>query len=94
MTRGFSSVCVVSGCPNLKPCPLHQSVERPGGYERGRLKARITAQQGGRCATPGCDGRPTRLDHVIRITEGGDNSRSNLQMLCVDCHDLKTSSGR
>jgi hypothetical protein len=33
----------------------------------------------------------TEIDHIVPIKEGGDNSLSNLQALCSDCHRKKHS---
>lgn len=34
------------------------------------------------------------LDHRLPLSEGGGNSYSNLWLLCVNCHKVKTSSER
>jgi len=31
-----------------------------------------------------------QVDHIIPVTEGGDNDRENLQALCTSCHSKKT----
>ena len=33
------------------------------------------------------------LDHKIPLDRGGSNERSNLQVLCLPCHDGKTNEG-
>lgn len=29
------------------------------------------------------------IDHIVKISEGGTNNKSNLQVLCVPCHTYK-----
>lgn len=31
-------------------------------------------------------------DHVIAIANGGENKESNIQLLCTECHKVKTKS--
>lgn len=37
-----------------------------------------------------CRAEPTECDHIIEMRWGGLDTRSNLQMLCRDCHLTKT----
>lgn len=32
------------------------------------------------------------VDHVVRKADGGTDDESNLQALCVPCHEAKTAS--
>lgn len=34
------------------------------------------------------------IDHRIALADGGDNSKINLWLLCLACHDLKTAMDR
>ena len=50
------------------------------------------------CATCGIltslDGKsatPFQLDHKVPLFKGGDDIDDNCQVLCIDCHDLKTA---
>src|SRR6266571_875124 len=58
-----------------------------------RVKLRIFERGGGRCASCGlrCGGklRPA-YDHITAIVNGGRNQESNVQLLCVPCHAVKT----
>jgi 5-methylcytosine-specific restriction endonuclease McrA len=38
------------------------------------------------CGEPG-----NEVDHVIELDAGGDNSIENLQVLCRECHKVKTA---
>ena len=31
------------------------------------------------------------IDHIIELSESGNNDQSNLQALCINCHRVKTS---
>lgn len=31
------------------------------------------------------------LDHIIPLSEGGDNNKTNFQILCLECHRQKTA---
>jgi 5-methylcytosine-specific restriction endonuclease McrA len=60
-----------------------------------RVKVRVFDKFSGRCAI--CTGtiagkiRPA-YDHNVAIINGGRNAESNLQLLCVPCHAVKTRS--
>ena len=50
---------------------------------------------GGRCEGKDCGrkifpGDGPEYDHIIADEHGGDNSRKNCQVLCVNCHKPKT----
>lgn len=34
------------------------------------------------------------IEHILPLSHGGTNDISNLQLLCIDCHKLKTGSER
>lgn len=50
------------------------------------------------CRTCLRDGRgevgSERVDHIVPLSEGGSNGRSNLQGLCEPCHDVKSAAER
>ena len=59
------------------------------------LKKMVAASGGWRCA---CCGLPLdasyEVDHIIPLSQGGTNDKSNLQALRSECHKLKTSYER
>jgi len=55
---------------------------RPGWYRQAMERS------GRRCVACGSNDELT-IDHIIRTSDGGSNSRDNLQVLCRDCHDDK-----
>lgn len=53
----------------------------PNGVARA-----VHARAGNRCERCG-DRGPLRMHHRKPVSEGGDNSRENLELLCGACHD-------
>ena len=58
-----------------------------------RVKLRILGACNGRCVC--CERHtgpalPPRFDHIVPLKDGGENREGNLQVLCVQCHGLKT----
>ena len=45
----------------------------------------------GICACCKCESDEMQIDHIVPLGNGGSNERSNLQMLCVECHKEKTT---
>lgn len=62
-------------------------------FSKGTMAAAFLAA-GGKCEKCDCklDPSNTEYDHVLPCGLGGDNSLSNCQCLCVDCHKDKTKS--
>lgn len=60
-----------------------------------RVKIRVFDAFGGRCAVCSLQIagklRPA-YDHAISLISGGQNRETNLQLLCVPCHALKTKA--
>jgi 5-methylcytosine-specific restriction enzyme A len=93
-----STVCPVSGCPNLQPCSTHRRAAWSGSDRAARLptnwpKLRSQVRKRDRHTCQGC-GCPTppgegSVDHIIR---GDDHRLENLQLLCDSCHDTKTTA--
>ncbi len=61
-----------------------------------RVKAKLYIEAGGkcRCCTRFIDGRKLKAeaDHIVALINGGKNSESNLQLLCNECHAVKTKT--
>jgi 5-methylcytosine-specific restriction protein A len=54
-------------------------------YTRGGEKCAI-------CTRPIDEKLRPAIDHIIAIINGGKNAESNLQLLCVPCHAVKTKA--
>jgi 5-methylcytosine-specific restriction endonuclease McrA len=80
-------------CPEIYKA--HQEAYRAKKREAlGKLTAEdvisLIAEQKGRCA--GCGNSLTReyhIDHVLALSKGGSNERSNCQLLCGGCNKSK-----
>jgi 5-methylcytosine-specific restriction enzyme A len=46
------------------------------------------------CAAEGRTTATEEIDHIVALSAGGSNARSNLQGLCAACHEAKTRSER
>jgi 5-methylcytosine-specific restriction endonuclease McrA len=60
-----------------------------------RVKIRVFGRFNGKCANCFRIVRGVRdyvYDHITALINGGANRESNLQLLCHECHDLKTKS--
>ena len=58
-----------------------------------RVKVRVFEMGGGRCVSCTLDirgGLAPAYDHIRSIINGGENRESNIQLLCVPCHLVKT----
>lgn len=57
--------------------------------EAASLKPEVLAEHEGRCFVCRFDFLPVlQMHHVVPVGEGGDNSRSNLMILCPTCHAM------
>lgn len=60
-----------------------------------RVKVRVAKRAGDKCAictlTIGGKLKPA-FDHILAICNGGEHRESNLQLLCVPCHKVKTGA--
>lgn len=58
-----------------------------------KVKIRLFEAAKGRCKNCGVQIRPGNgpaYDHKKALVNGGENRESNLQILCINCHDAKT----
>ncbi|TWV80433.1 AAA family ATPase [Moraxella sp. VT-16-12] len=82
--------------PRLKPATTH-TPKRNWGKGRGgrpwrRLKDEILARDLYTCQHCGRVGGQLELDHIVNTANGGTDDPSNLQILCHDCHKVKTQA--
>lgn len=42
------------------------------------------------CELRGIVRAATRVDHIVALVNGGEDTIDNMQGLCVECHDAKT----
>lgn len=78
---------------NLKKEQKHKFTSRIApsrrGYDHHWRKLRLTIlQEEPLCRS--CQEPATCVDHITPLSQGGDNSRWNLQPLCASCHNRKT----
>lgn len=65
-----------------------------------KLRRRVIARAGGRCAIPGCRNDMTKpgmihVDHIIEVDDGGPFwDEANLQVVCKLHHDAKSANVR
>jgi 5-methylcytosine-specific restriction protein A len=103
MATRLATACRYPGCPNLTfgtpYCVYHQPAARPRprssrpyGREWQKLRQQVLAEQPF-CA---CGAPTTEVDHIVPLSKGGTNDRSNLIGRCKPCHSRKTakSDGR
>jgi hypothetical protein len=65
--------------------------ERLHGNQWRAIRKRVIARDGGLCQA--CRrALIAEVDHIIPLERGGDNSLSNLQGLCIPCHQIKTAT--
>ena len=107
MPRRPKSPCRHRGCGELldKPghCPAHateawtkraDAPKRGSGWKRQKARAQLFAEHPlcEECQRQGRVSLATERDHIVPLTEGGTDDRSNTQALCRDCHATKTQA--
>ena len=71
------------------------AAQRGYGNEWRKLRAQILRRDGHLCQiclSIGSYTKATEVDHITPKAMGGDDSPSNLQAICRDCHRLKTAA--
>ena len=63
-----------------------------GGRPWRRLKEKILHRDKHTCQHCKRVGGELELDHIINVAVGGDDNEDNLQILCKECHLIKTKS--
>ena len=59
-----------------------------------KLKAQALRYYPPECAVCGETDLKLELDHIVPITEGGEDELYNVQLLCAECHRQKTNFQR
>lgn len=66
------------------------------GLERAKIIMRLIEERGYKCERCKCNlsikqnhPRQRQLHHKIKLTEGGDYSDENLELLCLTCHRIE-----
>lgn len=81
----------------LEPSPVQQIHQTQWGSGRGgrpwrRIRERILLRDQYTCRCCGGVTHELEVDHIINVAEGGSDDDSNLQSLCVPCHQAKTGA--
>ena len=69
--------------------------ERIRGRRWMTIRERIFQRDCGLCQTCQRNGRltpGTQIDHIVALTNDGSNDDDNLEVICDDCHDIKTNA--
>jgi 5-methylcytosine-specific restriction protein A len=105
MPQAAPRPCTHPGCGRLVHdgsgrCPLHprkvwKKVDPPKritGRKLQRLRAELFARDPlcAECRRQGRVTLATQRDHIVSLGEGGQDVESNVQGLCVDCHEAKS----
>lgn len=81
----------------LETAPVQQVQQTQWGSGRGgrpwrRIRERILLRDQYTCRCCGVVTQEIEVDHIINVAEGGSDDDSNLQSLCVPCHQAKTAA--
>ena len=69
------------------------TIERQRGRKAVESRARIMRRDCGlfqQCKRNNSLTMATQVDHIVAITNGGDDSEANKEALCDECHRIKT----
>lgn len=81
----------------LEVAPVQQAQQTQWGSGRGgrpwrRIRERILLRDQYTCRGCGVVTHELEVDHIINVAEGGSDDDSNLQSLCIPCHQAKTAT--
>ena len=100
MARRSVAVCKISGCPELRPCPVdgHEPRSRrramigKSGWQQQKDARRILRAHRFVCHVCGQFGA-MQVDHVIPVFEGGPDTDENKRPIHAEpCHREKTAA--
>lgn len=74
----------------LSTPPIAQ--ERIRGRQCQATRKRIALRDEFRCQECGKIATNGHVDHTVPLHLGGGNHDGNLQWLCIECHDIKTTA--
>ena len=110
MPRNLPRPCTKPGCKVLSldgsgRCQAHpkpkwekrpNSPKRITGRTLQRLRAKLFEEHPlcAECTRQGRVAEAKQRDHIIPLTEGGEDVESNVQGLCCACHDMKSEAER
>lgn len=81
----------------IESSPVQQVQQTQRGSGRGgrpwrRIRERVLLRDQYTCCGCGLVTQELEVDHIINVAEGGSDDESNLQSLCVPCHQAKTAA--
>lgn len=89
-------------CDGCKVLTERERSARRGGWAQPKITAAILNRDSHKCtacgdpcphlAAPGR--RHHEVDHILPLSQGGDNRQSNLRTLCQSCHREQTKRQR
>ena len=77
-----------------QPIPQTESCDRIRGRKWMAIRERIFRRDCGlcqRCSRAGKVKQGTQIDHIKALANGGSNDDDNLEVICVACHEVKTT---
>ena len=80
----------VHGCDGLRPAGTSAGDDERERRRREGAVPRRAADRGRRHPVVGSPGQKWDIDHIIPLAMSGEDSPSNLQVLCKICHKYKT----
>lgn len=98
-----AKACSVATCSELQPCPAHQPKPWQGSRRRERVasgsrqqkrRRYVLMRDENRCHVCGEQFLDQQLvaDHIIPVSEGGEDDVENMAPCCITCHDRKTQA--